>query len=328
MWGRRGGRCHPPCRRSSRAALRMARDCRSAAQPARVPDGVLDRGGGDPRRRQRRAAVPSDAESAGPRSHRLADGAAYDPRSDTWRAIADAPVRFSWSSRSSSARPRTSGSPASRGGRRRRAPFSPTESARTAGRSSSMPTDPACSTSCRGWRPHRRGIHSDEEEQRPDLVYDPSSSEGASCRPTRSRPGFDRSPSGRGEELLLFDHELTEDLSGDLPLRAAASTSSPAPGTSSRTPTRPGRRRAPARASSGAARTPKRPRAGPRGRGGDDRFVFLGSSWPEDQGWSEGKLVARAWLWLPPPEPRSPLLHHSATVVPPPREQPPRAQSK
>ena len=39
---------------------------------------------------------PPNAECEAPSEPPLADGAAYDPEADTWRAIADAPVRFSW----------------------------------------------------------------------------------------------------------------------------------------------------------------------------------------------------------------------------------------
>jgi hypothetical protein len=143
---------------------------------------------------------------------------------------------------------------------------------------------------------------SDEEEERPDLVFDPASSAWSELPDDPFSPGFDRMAVWDGEELLLFDHERTEDLSGDLPLRAAAfdfesgawhelenpdlawAQARPQPGFSSGPPL-------PEEAEGGTTEV----------EAGDDRFVFLGSSWPEDKGWSEGKLVSRAWLWTPRP---------------------------
>ena len=111
-------------------------------------------------------------------------------------------------------------------------------------------------------------------------------------------PGFDRVAVWEGEELLLFDHELTEDLSGDLPLRAAAfdfesgawrelenpdsawAQARPQPELSSGPP-------GPEEAEGGTTEV----------EAGGDRFVFLGSSWPE--GDDDGELESRAWLWSP-----------------------------
>ena len=70
---------------------------------------------------------------------------------------------------------------------------------------------------------------SDEDGERPDFVFDPEPSEWSELPDDPLSPGFDRVAYWDGAEVLLFDHELTEDLSGDLPLRAPPST--PRPGT-------------------------------------------------------------------------------------------------
>jgi len=245
---------------------------------------------------------PPNAECEAPSEPPLADGAAYDPEADTWRAIADAPVRFSW------AQPLVVGSTAylwiAGEPWRPQAPsaFLAYRIREDRWEELDMPTHPASYQLVAAGDRIVAVSGSDEEEERRDLVYDPSSSEWSELPPDPFSPGFDRVAVWDGEELLLFDHELTEDLSGDLPLRAAAfdfesgawhelenpdlawAQARPQPGFSSGPPM-------PEEAEGGTTEV----------EAGDDRFVFLGSSEAEDQGWSEGKLVSRAWLWSPRP---------------------------
>ena len=238
---------------------------------------------------------PPNADCAAPSEPPLADGAAYDPEADTWRTIADAPVRFSW------AQPLVVGS---------------TAYLWIAGEPS-RPQAPSAFLAYRidedRWEeldmpPGETGWYqlvaagdrivvvsgSDEEEERPDLVYDPSTSEWSELPADPFSPGFDRVAVWDGEELLLFDHDLA-DLSGDAPLRGAAFDFGP------------GRWRVLddpdgewARVSAPVVRSPAPPEAVGEAAGtteviaGDDRFLFVGSTWPE--GDEDGELHARAWL--------------------------------
>jgi hypothetical protein len=228
----------------------------------------------------------------------LADGAAYDPRTDTWRTIADAPVRFSWSNAAvigSTAYLWISGEPW-----RPQAPSAFLAYRIDEDRWEELDL-PAAEL---GWY-HLVGAgdrvvavrSSDEEAERPDLVYDPATSAWGELPDDPFTPGFDRIAVWDGEELLLFDHDLT-DLSGHAPLRGAAldfesgawrELADPEAEWASKGPT--------------AVLFPDPPEAAGDDAGttevaaGAARFLFLGSSWPE--GDEDGALHSRAWFWSP-----------------------------
>lgn len=165
---------------------------------------------------------PPNASCTVPETPPLSDGAAYDPHAGTWRPIADAPVAFSW------AYPVVAGSTAYL--------WVPGEAPRPQAPSAflayridedrwdelAMPTkDPdAYSLITHGERivAYSWG---DEPREIPDLVLDPGSETWSELPDDPLSPGFDRVMRWSGGELLLFDHELVDDPSGEIPLRGA-----------------------------------------------------------------------------------------------------------
>jgi hypothetical protein len=238
---------------------------------------------------------PPWASCVAPTEPPLADGAAYDPLADHWRPIADAPVAFSW------AQPVVVGSTAYFwiGGE----PWRPdAPSAFLAYRIEEdrweeleLPTDePDWYLLVEGGDRIYAVSMSDEERERPDFVFDPATSWNELPDDPFSR-GFDRLAYWDGSELLLFDHELTDDLGGDLPLRGAAYDPAADAWRMLEDPEAAWERvRPPAAASAeppeaaGEAAVTTEVTAGP------DRFLFLGTSWPE--GDEDGELHARAWF--------------------------------
>jgi hypothetical protein len=242
---------------------------------------------------------PPNASCEPPDDPPLADGAAYDPASNSWRAIADPPMGFSW------AEPVVIGSTAYL--------WIPGESYRPKAPSAflayrveedrweelPLPTPDGV-----GWY-HLASAgprvvayaSSDEERERPDLIFDPETSSWSELPDDPFSPGFDRVLLWDGDELLLFDHELTEDLAADLPLRGAALDLAT------------GRWRVldDAEAAYPRVRPDESPAAPPgledaqggttKVAAGRDHFLFLGSSWPE--GDPDGELHSEAWLWSP-----------------------------
>ncbi|HXV33473.1 MAG TPA: hypothetical protein VD769_05650 [Gaiellaceae bacterium] len=246
---------------------------------------------------------PPNADCVGPTVPPLADGAAYDPLTDIWRAIADAPVRFSWADAvvvGSTAYLLIPGEPD-----RPEAPNAflayriagdrwdeldlPDLSAAEYGRYTLVAAGErlvAISTS-------------DEQGDRADLVFDPKTSTWSELPDDPLWPGFDRVAVWDGEELLLFDHELKEPLGDDLPLRGAALDLETGEWRVLDDPdvawmqVRPSPAFLPGRPVPEEARDAGTTEV----EAGDDRLLFLGSSWPD--GYEDARMDARAWLWSP-----------------------------
>ncbi len=157
----------------------------------------------------------------------LADGAAYDPRAGTWRAIADAPVGFSWAETAnlgSTVYLWIVGEPS-----RPEAP-----SAFLAYRSDDdrWQEHPVPTLDGEGWYKLATAADrvvayasSDEDRERPDFVFDPGSATWTELPDDPFSPGFDRVMAWNGNELVLFDHELVPNPGGDgspVPTRGAA----------------------------------------------------------------------------------------------------------
>ena len=244
---------------------------------------------------------PPTAACSVPRVAPLADGAAYDPATGAWRAIADAPVGFSW------AEPELiDGSAylwiAGEHGR----PDAP--SAFLAYRIDEdrweqldLPTRDL------GWHEvlaagDRIVAHTydDYDGERPDYVFETRTSTWKELPDDPFDDPYSRELAWDRSRLLLFDHR-ERDESSEAPLRGAAFDferdewqllddpeaaleNLPERETPPQTP-----ELAPAAEAYGGTTEVL---------AGDDLFVFLGSEWSEP----EGRLHSRAWLWSPRPE--------------------------
>jgi hypothetical protein len=239
---------------------------------------------------------PPWAECAIPAVPPLSDGAAYDIETDTWRTIANAPVRFSWAQAvvvGPTAYLWIPGEP-----QRPQAP-----SAFLAyGIDEDRWEELAMPTAEPGWY----GLvdaggrlvavrSSDEAAERPDLVYDPAASAWSELPDDPFTPGFDRIAVWDGEELLLFDHEIEAVDDDHVPLRGAAFAFESGTWRELDDPDETWAREGPT-----AAPSPDPPEAAGEAAvtteviAGADRLLFLGSNWPE--GDEDGELHALAWL--------------------------------
>ncbi|MGH3022917.1 MAG: hypothetical protein ACRDNI_04605, partial [Gaiellaceae bacterium] len=158
----------------------------------------------------------------------LADGAAYDPRTGSWRTIPDAPVGFAWAEKvalGSTAYLWIAGEPW-----RPEAPRAFLAYRFDGDRWEELPLP--THEGEEGWY-HLANAgdrvvaysSSDEERERPDFVFDPASETWSELPDDPFSSGFDRVLIWSGQELLLFDHEIVPNPGGDgepLPLRGAA----------------------------------------------------------------------------------------------------------
>ena len=241
---------------------------------------------------------PPWAECAAPTEPPLADGAAYNLRAATWRTIADAPVRFSWPDAvvvGSTAYLWIPGEPW-----RPQAPsaFLAYRIDEDRWEELELPTHEPSWYDLVGAGDRLVAVStSDEEVERPDLVYDPAASAWSELPDDPFTPGFDRIAVWHGEELFLFDHEI-EAVGDDLPLRGAAFAFESGGWRELGDPDEAWARLGP---KAGPSMSPPAT-VGEAGSttevaAGADRFLFLGSSWPE--GDEDGELHARVWLWSP-----------------------------
>jgi hypothetical protein len=152
---------------------------------------------------------PPTAECAPPDLPPLADGAAFDPRNRSWRAIADSPVPFEWAEGVVVGRtaylwiPGSSRPAASRAflayrideDRWERLPPPSTE------------PDRDYHIAAAGARVVAY-LGSDEFGKAPDLLFDPQTRSWSELPPDPLSPGFDRIMAWSGTELVLLDHEL------------------------------------------------------------------------------------------------------------------------
>jgi hypothetical protein len=243
---------------------------------------------------------PPWAACAAPTEPPLADGAAYDPRANTWRAIADAPVGFSWSHAvmlGSTAYLWIPGEPW-----RPQAPsaFLAYRIDEDRWEELDLPTgEPDWYDLVAAGDRIVAVSSSDEGKERSDLVFDAAASAWSELPDDPFTPGFDRIAVWDGEALLLFDHEI-EAVGADPTLRGAAFDFESGTWRELDDPDETWARTGPT-----AGPSPEPPEAAGEAAGttevaaGADRFLFLGSSWPE--GDQDGELHARAWLWSPSP---------------------------
>jgi hypothetical protein len=165
---------------------------------------------------------PPTAACTVPKVAPVADGAAYDPATGAWRAIADAPVGFSW------AEPELiDGSAylwiAGENGR----PNAP--SAFLAYRIGDdrwdeleMPTaDPGWYTILRAGKRIVAHTYDDSEGERPDFVFDTTTSTWSELPDDPFEDPYSRELAWDGDRLLLFDHQ-ERDESVDAAVRGAS----------------------------------------------------------------------------------------------------------
>ncbi|MGH9039770.1 MAG: hypothetical protein ACRDZ3_06030, partial [Acidimicrobiia bacterium] len=155
-------------------------------------------------------SCPPNASCAVPEFPPLADGAAYDPDSDTWRSIADAPVPFAWAETAVlgdtvyfwlPATGRVGTRPAFLG-------YSPATDtwAELAG--------PGVQATDSWYRLVAAGDRlvawagSDEQGERPDWSFDPAAATWAQLPDDPLSDAFDREMAWAGDRIVLFDHEL------------------------------------------------------------------------------------------------------------------------
>lgn len=160
---------------------------------------------------------PPNASCRPAKTPPLADGAAYDPATGTWRSIAEAPVGFAWAEKAligSTAYLWIVGEP-----RRPEAPSAFLAYRSDADRWEKLPLPTSDGA---GW--YHLGAagdrvvaytSSDEDRERPDFVFDPGSVTWSELPDDPLSPGFDRVLASNGDELVLFDHELVPNPGGD-----------------------------------------------------------------------------------------------------------------
>ena len=169
---------------------------------------------------------PPSAECAIPTTAPLADGAAYDPATETWRRIADSPVPFDWAEGvviGQTAYIWIPGNEYRPGAARAFLAYSLDED-----RWEELPppsTDPAqwYEIAPAGDRIVAFG-GSDEVERPSDVLFDPETRAWSELPPDPLTPSFDRVMAWSGDELVLFDHELVPNPGAEEPsiTRAAA----------------------------------------------------------------------------------------------------------
>ena len=239
---------------------------------------------------------PPWAECAIPTVPPLADGAAYDIETDTWRTIADAPVRLAWAQAvvvGPTAYLWIPGEP-----QRPQAPsaFLAYRIDEDRWEELEMPTrEPGWYALAAAGNRIVAVRSSDEVAERPDLVYDPVMSAWRELPDDPFTPGYDRVAVGDGQELLLFDHELAAVAADRPPLRGAAFDFESGAWRELDDPDG-----AWARVGTTVVQAPAPPEVADEAPtttevvAGADRFLFLGSTWPE--GDEDGELHSLAWL--------------------------------
>ena len=171
------------------------------------------------------APCPPSASCLPPDVPPLADGAAFDPQTGTWRRIADSPVPFEWAQAVVIRKTAYLWIPGSPGRPNADSAFLTYHVRQD--RWQELPL-PANSDRFGGIVQAGDGIvayaGTDEQGEQPDLVFDPAMGAWSELQPDPLSPSFDRSMAWSGEELLLFDHELVPNPGSEKPsvTRAAA----------------------------------------------------------------------------------------------------------
>jgi hypothetical protein len=169
---------------------------------------------------------PPSADCTTPTKPPLGDGAAYDPATETWRRIADSPVRVEWANGVVIGQTAYLWIPGNN--------FRPdAEQAFLAyrideDRWEALPPPP---TNAAGWYSILAAgdrliaySGSDEQVTAPDLVFDPTTGTWSELPDDPLGPAYDRSMAWTGHELVLFDKELVPNpCGGEMPclVRAA-----------------------------------------------------------------------------------------------------------
>jgi hypothetical protein len=149
----------------------------------------------------------------------LADGAAFDPQSRTWRRIADSPVAFEWAQGIVTGATAYLWIPGSTG--RPNADVAFLAYRIDKNRWQQLPLPPGDPDLFHGIVQAGDRIvaytHSDEQGEQPDVVFDPGTNAWSALPPDPLSPSFDRSMAWSGRELVLFDHELVPNPGSEKP---------------------------------------------------------------------------------------------------------------
>ncbi|HEX2044690.1 MAG TPA: hypothetical protein VHF23_03560 [Gaiellaceae bacterium] len=156
----------------------------------------------------------------------LADGAAFDPRTGAWRRVADSPVPFEWAQGlvvGGTAFVWIPGNPG-----RPNAPSAFLAYRIEDDRWEELPLPADDLDPYRGIVQAGEGLvaytGSDEQGERPDVIFDPAAGSWSELPADPLSPSFDRSMAWSGRELVLFEHELVPNPGAEEPAvtRAAA----------------------------------------------------------------------------------------------------------
>ncbi len=169
---------------------------------------------------------PPNADCTAPDIPPLADGAAFDPRTGTWRRIADAPVPFDWAQGLVLDGTAFLWIPGSLGRPNADPAFLAYRIEEDRWEELPFPVDDL------DWY---HGIvqagerivaysGSDEQGERPDFIFDPATNSWSKLLADPLSPSFGRSMIWSGQELVLFDHEIVPNPGAEEPMftRAAA----------------------------------------------------------------------------------------------------------
>jgi hypothetical protein len=169
---------------------------------------------------------PPNASCVPPVMPSLADGAAFDPQTRTWRRIADSPVSFEWAQAvviRATAYLWIPGSPGRANAESAFLSYRPREDrwqklALPAGNADRFHGIVQAGDKVVAY------AGTDERGEQPDLAFDPATGSWSELPPDPLSPSFDRSMAWSGQELLLFDHELVPSPGAEKPsiTRAAA----------------------------------------------------------------------------------------------------------
>lgn len=172
------------------------------------------------------APCPPSASCVPPDVPPLADGAAFDPQTRTWRRIADSPVPFEWAQAVVIRATAYLWIPGSPGRPNAESAFLAYRLRQDRWKELPLPA---------GDSDHFAGIvqagdsvvayaGTDEQGEQPDLIFNPATGSWGELPPDPLSPSFDRSMAWSGQELLLFDHELVPNPGSEKPslTRAAA----------------------------------------------------------------------------------------------------------
>jgi hypothetical protein len=168
---------------------------------------------------------PPSASCAASDEPPLADGAAFDPQTGTWRRIADSPVPFDWAEGAVIGNTAYLWIPGSPGRPQAASAFLAYYIADDRWEELTLPVHDL------GWYGIAQAgerivayTSSDEEREQSDFLFDPATKSWSELPADPLSPSFDRVMAWSGRELVLFDHELVPNPGSKKPsvTRAAA----------------------------------------------------------------------------------------------------------